>query len=70
MGELSLGKLEVPLPAKKDMSHRMRFETPLKAELHWKAYGAPAKPDVDKWEPEVEPVMLPYGGFANSGMWW
>ena len=41
--------LEVPVPKKKDASYRMRFDAPLKAELHWKGYGPVGKRDEDAW---------------------
>ena len=40
----------------------MRFESPLKAELHWKGYGETASPDADAWEVEERPILLPPGG--------
>jgi len=58
-GELSLGRLEVPVPKKKDTSCRMRFETPLNVEMHWKAYGKVAKPDEEAWEKEADSEVLP-----------
>ena len=67
-GELSLGQIEVPVPKKKEESCRMRFDTPVRAELHWQAYGAPAKRGVDAWENAEEPVMLPtHGGYPWAG---
>lgn len=57
VGELSLGRITIPLPAKDAPSMRLRHSQPLRVELHWKAYGQPASPGEDAWEPEAEPVL-------------
>ena len=67
VGELSLGQLDVPVPRNKTQSCRMRFESPLKAELHWKGYGETASPDADAWEVEERPILLPPGGGSYGG---
>jgi len=67
VGELSLGCLTVEVPDKKTKSHRMRFDAPLKAELHWKAFGDSAVRKADAWEKEEDPVMLPPGSLTSWG---
>ena len=72
-GELSLGRIEVPVPKKKDASCRMLVQTQahVKAELHWRGFGAAAKKAEGDWEEEVEPTLMPgsYYGGAGWGGW-
>lgn len=68
VGELSLGTIEVPVPKKKDASCRVKFEAPVKAELHWKGFGCVGKRDEDAWEKEEEPVVVPPGGLTQQHM--
>lgn len=59
VGELSLGKIDVPHPKDQNASVRIRFDAPVRCELHWKAFGAPASKGQDDWEEEEEPIYLP-----------
>jgi hypothetical protein len=67
VGELSIGRITIPLPDKDAPSMRLRHSQPLRVELHWKAYGEPSSPGADAWEPEAEPVS-PYG-YPGYGNW-
>ena len=58
-GELSLGMVEVPPPADQNKSCRIRVDSPLRAELHWKAYGSNAELGAGDWEEEEEPLYMP-----------
>ena len=55
---------QVPVPSNKEVSSRMRFDAPVRAEMHWKATGPPARRNADAWEKEEEPVTLPPGGLS------
>ena len=55
-GELSMGRVEVPLPEEGGPSMRLRLDAPLGIELHWRAYGAPMSLGRDAWEEEAEPI--------------
>ena len=59
VGELSIGKITVPLPKAGSPSVRLRHAEPLKVELHWRAYAAPASPELTDWEAEAAPVASP-----------
>ena len=65
MGELSLGKVEIPLPDPTGPSKRLLLHQPLRVELHWKAYQPAVSPDASSWEEEPEPAFAP-----PSPAWW
>ena len=50
LGEREVGKVEIPIPDAKDGTFRVRMEEPVRAELCWIAYPAPATKKVDDWE--------------------
>jgi len=57
VGELSIGKVSVKLPPTKGPSKRLRIETPVRAELHWKSYMA--TDSVGDWVEEAPAIAPP-----------